>query len=508
MSDKLDRFTKRARRVLTLAQEEALRHNHDAISTEHLLLALVRDENSTAVKVLRELKVEPGQVTRAVERSVQHGKTPILKKPVLSPLLKRVIELAVDEARLMGHHYIGTEHFLLALVRQGEGTTLSVLRAFGVNLDTVRVTLARHLLRGEALASEIMRAPSPEQAERSTKQTPLSPLRYDLTEMAQLGKLDPLIGRDNELEQIIQILSRRTKNNPVLIGEPGVGKRTLVRGLAQRMVEGRVPPALLDRRLLVLDGSQLVTSIVYGELVEKRLQLIVEKGAAPTSLLFIDNIHRMVAATGSSIDLVNVIKLAINRGELQVIGATTPSQYRKYIDREAARDWYLQPVEIKEASIDETIQILRGLKSRYEAHHQLRIEDESLIVAAHLAAHHLADRFLPEKAIDLLDEASSRVHMRYAEDAEEWRETFVKLKQVRQQKQEAFEAQRFDDAIDFRQREVELEAELANLRDPHNEANKQLKVTVEDVAEAVALSTGVAIEQLRDEARTHLHRNE
>ncbi|MCC6455338.1 MAG: AAA family ATPase [Caldilineaceae bacterium] len=507
MSDKLDRFTKYARRALTLSQEEALRLNHSYIGPEHLLLGLVREENGMVLTVLRELGVEPGQIIHTVERTAGHSQTPPTHKPTLTETSKRVIELSVDEARLMGHHYIGTEHLLLGLVRQGESLAVKVLQAVGLDLDKVRTQMARAILLKQAQGKAEARGSLLEAVDPSSPPIPLGPLRHDLTEAAQEGKLDPLIGRQEELERIIQILGRRTKNNPILVGEPGVGKRAIVRGLAQRMVNGEVSLSLLNRRLLVLDAGNFVVSIIYRELVEQRLHKVLAEGASSRSILFIDNVHRIVTAAGTDVDIANVFKLALNRGELQIIGATTPSQYAKHISADVAREWYVQPVEIKEASLEETIAILKGVKFRYEDHHQLSITDEALNVAAHLAARYATDGFLPEKAIDLLDESSSYARMHNAANENSLREALLELKEVKKKKQEAVEEQRFDDAIDLRYREVELEAKIAALREHGSTAINQPKLTLEEIAQVVSLRTGVPRDRLIAEERNRLQGN-
>jgi ATP-dependent Clp protease ATP-binding subunit ClpC len=498
MSDKLDRFTKRARRVLTLAQEEALRLNHNYIGTEHLLLGLVREENGVAVKVLRELGVEPGQVIRAVERTVGRGERPPFGKPTLAPRTKRVIELAVDEARLMGHHYIGTEHLLLGLVREGEGIAVNVLRGLGINLDRVRTQTARNILQTQAQSKD---------KQKKESKTPLvDQLGYDLTAAAEEGKLDPVIGRQTEIERMIQILSRRTKNNPALIGEPGVGKTAIVEGLAQRIIEGNVPEPLLNRRLLMLDVGSLVAGTMYRGQFEERLKKVIEEIIQSGAILFIDEVHMLVGAgaAGSSVDAANILKPALSRGELQVIGATTLDEYRKYIESDAALERRFQPILVEEPSIEETVLILRGIKSRYEDHHKLLITDEALTAAAHLAARYVPDRFMPDKAIDLIDEAGSRVRMYKAPYAANLRDTFMNLKKLQKMKEEALETQRFDDAIDLRYREVELEAKLNELREGWNEAANQPRVTPEDIAEVVAMWTGVPVSRIAGEERERL----
>ncbi len=498
MSDKLDRFTKRARRVLTLAQEEALRLNHNYIGTEHLLLGLVREENGVAVKVLRELGVEPGQVIRAVERTVGRGERAPFGKPTLAPRTKRVIELAVDEARLMGHHYIGTEHLLLGLVREGEGIAVNVLRGLGINLDRVRTQTARNILQNQTQSKE--------QKKKESKTPLVDQLGFDLTAAAEEGKLDPVIGRVNEIERMIQILARRTKNNPALIGEPGVGKTAIVEGLAQRIVEGNVPEPLLNKRVLMLDVGSLVAGTMYRGQFEERLKKVIEEIINAQAILFIDEVHMLVGAgaAGSSVDAANILKPALSRGELQVIGATTLDEYRKYIESDAALERRFQPILVGEPSIEETIEILKGVKGRYEDHHKLMITDEALDAAANLAARYVPDRFMPDKAIDLIDEAGSRVRMYKAPYATHLRETFMNLKKLQKQKEEALDMQRFDDAIDLRYREVELEAKLAELREGWNEESNQPKVMPEDIAEVVAMWTGVPVNRIAGEERERL----
>ncbi len=498
MSDKLDRFTKRARRVLTLAQEEALRLNHNYIGTEHLLLGLVREENSVAVKVLRELGVEPAQVIRAVERTVGRGERPPFGKPTLAPRTKRVIELAVEEARMMGHHYIGTEHLLLGLVREGEGIAVNVLRGLGINLDRIRTQTARNILQSQAQNKE---------RQKKESKTPLTDqLGMDLTAAAEEGKLDPVIGRQAEIERVIQILSRRTKNNPALIGEPGVGKTAIVEGLAQRIVEGDVPEPLLNKRILMLDVGSLVAGTMYRGQFEERLKKVIEEIINSGAILFIDEVHMLVGAgaAGSSVDAANILKPALSRGELQVIGATTLDEYRKYIESDAALERRFQPILVEEPGIEETIEILKGIKSRYEDHHQLVITDEAIEAAAHLAARYVPDRFMPDKAIDLIDEAGSRVRMYKAPHAASLRETFRTLKKLQKEKEQALEMQRFDDAIDLRYREVELEAKLEKLREGWKQVANRPQVTADDIAEVVSMWTGIPVHRMAGEEKERL----
>lgn len=500
MADKFDRFTKRARRVLTLAQEEAQRLNHNYIGTEHLLLGLIREENSVAVRVLQELGVKPQKVKDMVERTVGQGQRTIPgSKLTLTPRTKRVIELAVDEARRMGHHYIGTEHLLLGLVREGEGVAVNVLRSMGVNLEKVRAQTGRLLAESPVYAG---------QKKKGKEQRPLlvDQLGIDLTAKAQEGKLDPVIGRQKEIERVIQILSRRTKNNPALIGDPGVGKTAIVEGLAQRIVACETPEPLLDKRVLMLDVGSLVAGTMYRGQFEERLKKVIEEIKETQSILFIDELHMLVGAgaAGTSVDAANILKPALSRGELQCIGATTLDEYRKYIESDAALERRFQPVFIEEPSVEETIEILRGIRERYEAHHNLRITDEAIETAARLSARYISDRYLPDKAIDLIDEAAARVRMYKAPQALDLRETFANLKAIQKEKEAAFNAQRYEDALSLREQEEELEARLDQLRLSWHSMADGLQVTAEDVAEVVSMWTGIPVTRIAGEETERL----
>jgi ATP-dependent Clp protease ATP-binding subunit ClpC len=398
----------------------------------------------------------------------------------------------------MGHHYIGTEHLLLGLVREGEGIAVNVLRGLGINLDRVRTQTARNILQSHAQSKE---------KQKKESKTPLvDQLGFDLTAAAEEGRLDPVVGRQTEIERLIQILSRRTKNNPALIGEPGVGKTAIVEGLAQRIMDGDVPELLLNKRLLMLDVGSLVAGTMYRGQFEERLKKVMEEIISSGAILFIDELHMLVGAgaAGSSVDAANILKPALSRGELQVIGATTLDEYRKYIESDAALERRFQPILVEEPTIEETVEILRGVKGRYEDHHKLHITDEALSAAASLAARYVPDRFMPDKAIDVIDEAGSRVRMYKAPYANNLRETFMNLKKLQKQKEEALEMQRFDDAIDLRYQEVELEAKLNDLREGWNEADNRPKVTPDDVAEVVAMWTGVPVSRIAGEERERL----
>ncbi len=500
MVDKFDRFTKRARRVLSLAQEEAQRLNHNYIGTEHLLLGLVREENGVAVRVLRELGVDPRQVRERVERTVGRGQRAMYGKLSLTPRTKRVIELAVDEARRLGHHYIGTEHLLLGLVREGEGVAVDVLKGLGVSLDKVRSQTARVMM-------ETASQPASARGE-SQKQTPLvDQLGTDLTSQAAEGKLDPVIGRQMEIERVIQILSRRTKNNPALIGEPGVGKTAIVEGLAQRIVNGETPETLLGKRVVMLDVGSLVAGTMYRGQFEERLKRVIEEIKESESILFIDELHMLVGAgsAGSSVDAANILKPALARGELQCIGATTLDEYRKNIEGDAALERRFQPVMVEEPTIEETIEILKGIRSRYEAHHNLEIIDGALVAAAHLAARYVPDRYMPDKAIDLIDEAAARVRLYKIPFASDTGHHLAEMQALRRQKEEAISAQRFEDAAELRDRERSLQEEFGQLHmgwDPFE--SDVPKVREEDIAEVVSMWTGVPVTQMATEEKERL----
>src|SRR5512135_1063266 len=495
MSDKLDKFTKRARRVLTYAQEEATRLNHNYIGTEHLLLGLIREEEGLAAKVLRDLGVEQARVRQVVEDIVGRGQAAPGTRLNLTPRTKRVIELAVDEARRMGHHYIGTEHLLLGLVREGDGIAVNVLKSLNVNPDKVRAHLARAVM--ESTPTQMA------ERKRGESKTPLlDQLATDLTALAEENKLDPVVGRQKEIERVIQILSRRTKNNPALVGEPGVGKTAIVEGLAQQIIEGNVPGPLLNKRVVQLDVGSLVAGTIYRGQFEERMKRVIDELKGSKTILFIDELHMVVGAgaAGSAVDAANILKPALSRGELQVVGATTLEEYRKHIESDAALERRFQPVRVEEPSIDETIQILKGIRSRYEAHHSLKITDEALVSAAQLAARYVTDRFLPDKAIDLIDEASSRVRMYKAPKPPAWDEINQDLKQIQLQKDQAVDEELFDEAQDLQDRERALKDKLTQMRLHWAEFSDTASpiVGAQDIAEVVSMWTGVPLTQLSE----------
>jgi ATP-dependent Clp protease ATP-binding subunit ClpC len=508
MSEKFDRFTKRARRVLTFAQEEARQMNHNYIGTEHLLLGLVREENGVAVRVLREMEIDPRQIRDTIERTVGRGQRPPRGRLTLTPRTKRVIELAVDEARRLGHHYIGTEHLLLGIVREGEGVAVDVLKGLGIGLEEIRAQTAKTLTESPAQRTSD-REVHAGSTQSQQSQTPLADqLGTDLTLKASEGKLDPVIGRVTEIERVIQILSRRTKNNPALIGEPGVGKTAIVEGLAQRIVDGEIPETLLDKRVIMLDVGSLVAGTMYRGQFEERLKRVIDEIKNSNAILFIDELHMLVGAgsAGSSVDAANILKPALSRGELQCIGATTLDEYRKNIEGDAALERRFQPVVVEEPTIDETLEILKGIRSRYEAHHNLEISDEALMAATLLAVRYVPDRHLPDKAIDLIDEAAARVRLyKLPQISSDLTEKFAEIREMRRQKEEAISAQRFEDAADLRDRERALNEHLSRLRRGWRELSPDApKVTEEDIAEVLSMWTGVPVQQLATEEKERL----
>ncbi|HRA19119.1 MAG TPA: ATP-dependent Clp protease ATP-binding subunit [Anaerolineae bacterium] len=487
-----DRFTERARQVLRTAQEEAKRLDDRYIGTEHLLVGLVHEDRGLASRVLRDMGVSFVQVRRVVEEASRRAGDVQRKGSMegLSPRTKRVIESAVDEARKMNHQYIGTEHLLLGLIREGSGPAIDVLKEMGIDPDLLRTQTTR----------AIMQAPVRPRAERKKAgQTPLmDQLGVDLTTKAEEQKLDPVIGRGTEIERLIQILSRRTKNNPALIGEPGVGKTAIVEGLARRIAEGDVPAQLRDKRVFMLDVGSLVAGTIYRGQFEERMKRVLDEIKETDSILFIDELHMLVGAgsAGSSVDAANLLKPSLARGELHCIGATTLDEYRRYIESDAALERRFQPIYVDEPSVEDTIKILHGLRSRYEEHHRLTISDEALDAAAHLAARYISDRHLPDKAINLVDEAASRVRMYKVPSAPGFAGLLDRLKEARAGKEAAFREERFDDAVRLREEERRLQEDLDQLRE---ENPTGLTVTDADIAEVVAMWTGVPVVRIAGE---------
>jgi len=498
MSSRFEKFTERARKVLTLAQEEAQRFNHNYIGTEHILLGLVREGDGIAAKVLSNLGAELNKVRSAVEFIIGRGERTVKGEIGLTPRAKRVIELAVDEARRLGHNYIGTEHLLLGLLREGEGVAAGVLESLGISLEKVRSETVRILQQT---------MPQLSSGARTSSRTPtLDQLSADLTAMARAGKLDPVIGRNKEIERVVQILSRRTKNNPVLIGEPGVGKTAIVEGLAHRIVAGEIPETLRGKRVLALDIGSLVAGTKYrGEFEERLKKVIDEIKTAGNCMLFVDEMHTIVGAGAAegAVDASNILKPSLARGEIQCIGATTADDYRKHVEKDAALERRFQPISVGEPTIEETIEILRGVKSRYEEHHGLTISDEAVNAAASLAARYIPDRFLPDKAIDLVDESASRVRIRHLSTPSGLKEAEQALEKLRGEKEAAIASQQYDYAAELRDRELNLAEKIGGIE----QEGKKVEippVTEEDIAEVVSMWTGIPVVRMAKDETTRL----
>ena len=492
--NKFDKFTERARKVLTLAQEEAQRFNHNYIGTEHLLLGLVREGDGVAARVLSNMGVQLPKVRSAVEFIIGRGESMILGDIGLTPRAKKVIELAVDEARRLNHHYIGTEHLLLGLVREGEGIAAGVLESLGVNLEKVRSQVMQVVQQSSSYNQ------SSGGSKQQTKTPYMDALGVDLTEAARTNRLGPLVGRSKEIDRVMQILSRRTKNNPALIGEPGVGKTAIVEGLAQRIVNGDVPEQLQNKRLVALDIGALVAGTKYRGEFEERLKKIVAEVKETQSILFIDELHTLVGAGAAegAVDAANILKPALSRGELQTIGATTLDEYRKYIERDAALERRFQPVQVDEPSVDDTILILHGVRELYETHHKLKISDEALKAAANMAARYITDRFMPDKAIDLIDEASSRVRMARSASPPSLKDAMLGLQSLQRELESAVNNQEFELAAELRDRERKLRDRIEDQRQEVKDSNQsdEVYVTEEDVAQVVSMWTGIPLQRI------------
>ncbi len=504
----MDKFTQRARRVLALAYQEAERMRKTRVGTEHLLLGLVREEGGIAGRVLRQLGLDPDRVQEFVERMTGIGYSSG-GQIGLSENTQKALELAVDESRRMGHQYVGTEHLLLALLRLPESTAMKVLARMGITADQVRRQTRRVLEDTGSRTPTRIRA-GQERKGKDKKAPLIDQLATDLTALAAEGKLDPVIGRETEIERVIQILARRTKNNPALIGEPGVGKTAIVEGLAQRIVEGDVPAPLLGKRVLQLDVGSLVAGTMYRGQFEERLKRVIDELKASEAILFIDEFHMLVGAgaAGSAVDAANILKPALSRGEIQVIGATTLEEYRKYIESDSALERRFQPITVDEPTVEETIEILKGIRPVYEEHHHLTISDEALESAAKLSARYVSDRFLPDKAIDLIDEASSRVRMYKSSMAQESRRIIESLRSLKERLVLALENNEAEEAYRLQEEIRSLENQLESLRTEWDRETSPT-VTSEDIAEVVSMWTGVPVMQLaQTESERLLHMEE
>jgi ATP-dependent Clp protease ATP-binding subunit ClpC len=472
---------------------------------------LLREEGGVAGRVLRELGLDAARVQAMVERlSGGPGSRTPFTKTELSPSTKRVLELAVEEARRMGQHYISTEHLLLGLARQNEGLAIDVLRKFGISPEQIR-RQTRRMLKESPVATTESASPSRRQQRKKEKsKTPMvDQLATDLTALAEDNKLDPVIGRQMEIERVIQILARRTKNNPALIGEPGVGKTAIIEGLAQRIVDGQVPDILHNKRVLQLDVGSLVAGTMYRGQFEERLKRVIEELKSSDSILFIDEVHMLVGAgsAGSSVDAANILKPSLARGELQCIGATTLEEYRKYIESDAALERRFQPIHVDEPSPEESVEILQGIKEAYEQHHNLFITQEAIEAAVHLSTRYVTERFLPDKAIDLIDESASRVRMYRAPQPADVREAYDTLRELRDDRQQAIDDGRYEEANSLREREEVVQRQLDQLRAGSSGENS-ISVTAEDIAEVLAMWTGIPVYQFTEEESSRLLRME
>ena len=506
------RYTERAQRVIVLAQDEARRLNYDYVGTEHLLLGLIREGEGIAAKALQSLGIQLEQVRAEVEKMIGKGSASTRGEIGFTPRAKKVmVELAIEEARLLGHNYVGTEHILLGLIREGEGVAAQVLQNLGADLDRVRNQVI-HLLGGVpnppsgSVSPGVAKAKGPK-----TSTSTLDQFGRDLNQMARDGKLDPVIGREKEIERVIQILSRRTKNNPVLIGEPGVGKTAIAEGLAQRIAEGRVPEILKDKRVVALDLASLVAGSKYRGEFEERLKKVMEEiRNAGNIILFIDELHTIIGAGAAegAIDASNILKPALARGELQAIGATTIDEYRKHVEKDAALERRFQPVMVDEPSPEDTIKILKGLRDRYEAHHRVEITDAAIEAAVRLSDRYVTDRFLPDKAVDLIDEAASRVRLSTFVAPPNLKELEDKLEEVRKEKEAAVQGQEFEKAARLRDKETKLKEELERLKNEWQQKKVTSKsvVTEDDIATIVSQWTGIPAAKLTvDESKRLLN---
>jgi len=502
-----ERFTERARQVVVLAQDEARALKHNYIGTEHILLGLLREEEGLAARVLESLDITVEEVRAQVARIVGQGDEVTSGQIPFTPRAKKVLELALREALSLGHNYIGTEHILLGLVRENEGVAARILLDFDADAEKIRNEIIR-MLSGPGRRQQ-GQAPS----EKSKSSKLLDQFGRNFTKQAADGKLDPVVGRQTEIERIMQILSRRTKNNPVLVGEPGVGKTAVVEGLAQRIAAGNVPELLKGKQIYSLDLAALVAGSKYrGEFEERLKKVMKEITQRGDIVLFIDELHNLVGAGAAegAIDAASILKPALARGELQTIGATTLDEYRKYLERDAALERRFQQIRVEEPSVDETVQILRGLRDRYEAHHRCKISDDALSAAATLADRYIQDRHLPDKAIDLVDEAASRMRIRTMTAPPRYRELEEEIEKVRKEKEDAIEAQEFEKAASLRDKERKLSQKKRELEEQwrSDEGEEQPEIGEEEIADVVSMWTGIPVFKLTEAETERLVRME
>lgn len=500
-----ERFTERARKVVYLAQQEAARLGHNVVGTEHLLLGLVVEGEGVAAKALEVIDISLDRIRQEVEKIIGSGEPNPFGEIPFTPRAKRVLELAVDEGRHMGHNYVGTEHILLGLIREGEGVAAQVLKNLGADLEKVRKQVITLLGGGP----NVFGTGQANQGKGVNRTQTLNQFGRDLTELAKIGKLDPVIGRENEIERVIQVLSRRTKNNPVLIGEPGVGKTAIAEGLAQKIINGDVPEILRQKRVVTLDLGAMVAGSKYRGEFEERLKKVMEEiRNSGDVILFIDELHTLIGAGAAegAIDAANILKPALARGELQCIGATTLDEYRKYVEKDAALERRFQPIMVGEPSLEETRLILKGLRDCYEAHHRVKITDEAIEAAVQLSNRYITDRFLPDKAIDLIDEAASRVRLRTTITPPDLKELEDQVNQLQQEKEAAIKNEEFEKAAKLRDEEQKVRQQLDGLAsDWKNKRSKsEPNVGEEEIAYVVSSWTGIPVTKLQQEETERL----
>ena len=492
-----NRFTERARKVILLAKEEAKRFNHDYIGTEHILLGLVREGEGVAAAVLASFGLTPDKIRIEVEKLVQPGPTTVISGDLpFTPKAKKVMELATEEARALGHNYIGTEHLLLGLIREGEGVASQVLMNLGLELEKVRgevMNLLGSAIPGYEMGQKVSRAKTPA----------LDAFGRDLTKLAKDNKLDPVIGRKNEIERVIQILSRRTKNNPVLLGEAGVGKTAIVEGLAQKIVVGDIPELLRDKRIMILDLALMIAGTKYRGQFEERIKAVMDEiKRSDDIIVFIDELHTLVGAGGAegAIDASNILKPALSRGEIQCIGATTLDEYRKYIEKDAALERRFQTIMVEPPTVDQTIEILKGLRDKYEAHHRVKFTDEAIEAAAKLSDRYISGRYLPDKAIDLIDEAGARARLSVMTAPPDVKHIEERIESLKKEKEQSVKGQDFEKAAKFRDEERKLKEELNKVNKDWKESRGRFEPNVsdEDIAVIVSKWTGIPIVKLEE----------
>lgn len=498
-----ERFTERARKVVYLAQQEAARLGHNVVGTEHLLLGLVVEGEGVAVKALEVINISLDRIRQEVQKIIGSGEPNPFGEIPFTPRAKRVLELAVDEGRQMGHNYVGTEHILLGLIREGEGVAAQVLKNLGADLEKVRKQVIT-LLGGVNVFSG-----QSNQAKGANRTQTLNQFGRDLTDLAKIGKLDPVIGRENEIERVIQILSRRTKNNPVLIGEPGVGKTAIAEGLAQKIINGNVPEILRNKRVVTLDLGAMVAGSKYRGEFEERLKKVMEEiRNSGDIILFIDELHTLIGAGAAegAIDAANILKPVLARGELQCIGATTLDEYRKHVEKDAALERRFQPIIVGEPTVEETVLILKGLRDRYEAHHRVKITDEAIDAAVQLSNRYITDRFLPDKAIDLIDEAASRVRLQTTTTPPDLKELEDQVGKLQQEKEAAIKNEEFEKAAKLRDDEQKIRQQLDDLANDWKNKRSKLEPNVgeEEIAYVVSGWTGIPVTKLQQEETERL----